>query len=125
MAKKSSAAVELDPAMRIVVLYGKERFIIEEHTKRFAEMLEKKFGGVEQFNFDGETVETATVLDELRSYGLMQKRKLVVLDNAEVFLAGGKGEEEEEDEADGGPAKSRRPLMERYAESPVDDATLL
>ena len=126
MAKKSSGAVELDPAMRIVVLYGKERFIIEEHTKRFAEMLENRFGGLEQFNFDGESAAPAAVLDELRSYGLMQRHKLVILDNAEVFLAGGKGEDEEDDEEGGaGTSTSRRPLVERYAECPVDDATLL
>lgn len=139
MAKKSAQAVVLDPAMRLVVLYGKERFLIQERTRRFAELLEKQFGGLEQFNFDGETVQPAALLDELRSYGLMQKHKLVILDHAESFLAGGgKGATEDDDDDDDDAAEAtaesggaaaisgpRRPLMERYAESPVPDATLL
>ena len=110
--------------MRIVVLYGKERFLIEEYTRSFAQLLEKKFGGLEQFTFDGESVQPASVLDELRSYGLMQRHKLVILDNAETFLAGRKGADDEEDE-ESASSGTRRPLMERYAEAPVDDATLL
>lgn len=132
MAKKPPASVlEFDPSMRIAVLYGKERFLIEEHTRRLIEMLQEHFGGIEVFTFDGETVQPATVLDELRSYGLMQRHKLVILNNAEMFLAGSKGEEAEADVDESGPATSaaastsRRPLMERYAENPVQDATLL
>lgn len=142
MARKSDAPkpVSLDPSMRIVVLYGGERFLIEEHTRRFAEMLEQKFDGLEQFRLDGETVQPAAVLDELRSYGLLQRHKLVILDNAEIFLAGGKGAVEDDDEEGEGAESSaaasaasasdpapgtRRPLMERYAANPVPDATLL
>jgi DNA polymerase III subunit delta len=134
MGKKaaSSGSVEFDPAMRIVVLHGKERFLIEEHTRRFAGMLDEHFGGVEQFTFDGQAVSPAAVLDELRSYGLMQKHKLVILDNAEDFLAGGgknAAANEDDDDEGGGSDESekstRRPMMEKYAESPVPDATLL
>lgn len=131
MAKSSDQTDRFNASMRIIVLHGAERFLIEEHTRRIAEMLDEKFGGVEQFNFDGGTVSPAAVLDELRSYGLMQKHKLVVLDNAEQFLAGGRGASEDEDDEDGAAESegeeraSRRPLMERYAENPVDDATLV
>ena len=119
--------------MRIIVLHGTERFLIEEYTRQVVGVLDEKFGGIEQFTFDGETVEPALVLDELRSYGLMQKHKLVILDNADSFLAGGgKGATEDDDdddegggEEDGKERSTRRPLMERYAESPVSDATLL
>lgn len=122
--------------MRIIVLHGRERFLIEEHTRRIAEMLEAHYGGVEQFRFDGGVVEPAAVLDELRSYGLMQPHKLVVLDNAEQFLAGGRAAPlEDDDESDGDSRSdddddsadriSRRPLMQRYAEGPVDAATLV
>jgi DNA polymerase-3 subunit delta len=124
MAKKSSSAsVAYEPSHRIIVLHGPERFLIEEHTRRFAEALDVKFGGIDQFNFDGETVQPATVLDELRSYGLMQKHKLVVLDNADVFLAGGAKDENDEEAQKKGPTVARR-LMEKYAEHPVADATL-
>jgi DNA polymerase III subunit delta len=134
MAKKAAnQSFEPDASQRIVVLHGPERFLIHEHTKRLADALRGKFGEIETFTFDGETVTPAVLLDELRSYGLMQRHKLVILDNAELFLAGGgKRALENEDEAnesggDDGDGKggSRRPLMERYAENPVDDATLL
>jgi DNA polymerase-3 subunit delta len=123
MAKKSSKSATHDPHHRIVVYYGPERFLIEEHTRRLGEALEAKFGGIEQFNFDGETAKPAAVLDELRSYGLMQKHKLVILDHADVFLAGGIKDDEDEDEKKG--SSVQRKLLEKYAESPVDDATLL
>jgi DNA polymerase III delta subunit len=131
-----SAANAIDPStMRIVVLHGSERFLIEERTRSLTEALEQRFGGVQQFAFDGASVEPAVLLDELRSYGLMQRHKLVILDNADQFLSGKKsatgGDEGDEDEAgaaaDGESEgkSSRRPIMERYAESPVEDATLL
>jgi DNA polymerase-3 subunit delta len=121
--------------MRIIVLHGEERFLIQEYTKQLTAVLEEAFGGVDLFSFDGETASPAAVLDELRSYGLMQKHKLVILDNANVFLAGGKGQEETDDDedrpveaADGDAEKKTntvRPMMERYAAAPVADATLL
>src|SRR5262250_408977 len=107
MAKKNSRSIELDPSMRIVVLHGKERFLIEEHSRRLAEMLEQQFGGLEQFRFDGESVQPATVLDELRSYGLMQKHKLVILENAEAFLAGDADGDDDAEAASSAPVASR------------------
>jgi len=116
----------IDASMRIVVLQGKERYLMHEHTRSLIEALEARFGGVEQFAFDGEIVPPATVLDELRSYGLMQKHKLVIVDSADVFLAGGAKPEDvdEEEEKKSGPPLQRK-LLEKYAEKPVDDATLL
>jgi DNA polymerase III delta subunit len=116
---------KFDPSHRIIVLHGSERFLIEEFTRKIAEMLDKNFGGIEQFHFDGASVEPAVVLDELRSYGLMQRHKMVVLDNADQFLSGKKSASDDEDGDDGDDAGSRRPLMERYAASPVADATLV
>lgn len=126
MAKGTAKSADLDASMRIVVLYGEERFLIEDYTRRFAEALEEHFGGLETFTFDGETVAPATVLDELRSYGLLQKHKLVILDNADEFLAGKSrpGDEAGEDDVESSKG-SRRPLMEKYAANPVQDATLL
>ncbi len=79
-----------------------------EATQALIATLSDAFGEIEQFRFDGETAQPAEVLDELRSYGLMQQHKLVIVDQAAVFV---------KDES--------RALMERYAESPVDHATLL
>jgi DNA polymerase III delta subunit len=134
--KASNTPISYDTAHRIIVMAGPERFLAEEYTRRFIEALAEKFGGVEQFNFD-ETVQPAVVLDELRSYGLMQKHKVVILDNAAAFLAGGKGMVEEDDddvesESSGGDESGEkkgpsiaRKLMEKYAANPVDDATLI
>jgi DNA polymerase III delta subunit len=115
------------------VLHGAERFLVQEYTVRLADTLREAFGEIETFTFDGETVTPAVLLDELRSYGLMQRHKLVILDNAELFIAGGgkraleNEADTEESDGDDDTEKSgtRRPLMERYAQSPVDDATLL
>jgi len=108
---KSSSNAQFSPDDRIAVIAGKEHFLREEFTRNLREALERGHGEVEIFRFDGETCDLAAVLDELRSYGLIQSYKLVILDQAEEFLA-------KEDGA------YRKP-MERYAENPVDHATLL
>lgn len=128
MAKKKTAqVVSLDASMRIVVLYGKEQFLIEEFTRRFAQSLDEHFGGIERFTFDGANATAADVLDELRSYGLMQKHKLVIVDNADQFLQGRRKADDDDNggsDASGSSTGTRR-LLEKYAEHPVDDATLL
>ncbi len=129
--KTSRKSVTLDASMRIVVLKGREQFQRLRYTQDLREMLEEQFGGVEVFEFDGRTVDLATVLDELRSYGLMQQHKLVILDHADAFITpGGSGDgdsddDKDEDDAGSGKRASRRPAMEAYAENPVPDATLL
>jgi len=94
---------------RIVVLHGKESFLRSEHTRRVLACLHERFGAVDEFSFDGASCSLADVLDELRSYGLMSQHKVVVVDNAEQFMQG----------------DDRRRAMERYAESPMQDATLI
>jgi DNA polymerase III delta subunit len=93
---------------RIVVLTGKEAFLISEYTSRIRGALEEKFGEVDQIRFDGETAAPADVLDECRSFGLMQQHKLVVVDRADQMVK-----------------EESRPLFVRYAEQPAEDATLL
>ncbi len=94
---------------RIVVLHGKDSFLRVEWSRRLRSALEERFGAVDEFDFDGSTATLASVLDELRSYGLMSKHKLVVVDNADAFFA----------------AEDRRRALERYAEDPMREATLL
>lgn len=127
MAKRAAPAkgsTTLNADMRIVLLRGPELFLHTEYTRRLSTLLREKFSGLDQFRFDGETASLADVLDELRTYGLMLVHKLVILDNADVFLSGKKkaseegGEESEE-------KSPNRAAMERYAESPVESATLL
>src|SRR5262249_1121256 len=72
--------------------------------------LEEHFGGLEQFSFDGDRADLATLLDELRSYGLMQRHKLVILEDTDEFLAS---------------REDRRRALEAYVANPVPEATFL
>ena len=109
--KKASSGFKYDPAARIVLLHGPDAYQLNGWTKKIIEALQESEGGeVERFDFDGQEVDLATVLDELRSYGLIQRHKVVVLDHAADFLTG---------------QEKRREAMERYAAKPVDNATLI
>jgi DNA polymerase III subunit delta len=109
---KKTAKFTVDPSMRVIVLYGQDPFQITEFTRQAIEVFEKEHGEIERFDFDGEEAELADVLDELRSYGLAQRYKMVVLDKADKFIGG-------EDR------KRFRTAMENYARQPVDSATLI
>ena len=117
----------LDASMRIVVLYGPEVFLLTEGAKRLYELLEAEHGkdAIQRFTFDGETAELADVLDELRTFGLFQDHKLVIVDKAERFLGG--GGKAPDDGAGGSRAEGsvRRRALEAYAENPCAGATLL
>ena len=114
--------------MRIVVLHGPEAYLRQQYTNQLIEALQEAHGEVGEFRFDGLRTDPANLFDELRSYGLLQKYKLVILDDADLFITPpGSDEDENGDEgadASGG-GTPRRKLLERYAESPVDHATLL
>ena len=73
MPSPSSKPLDFDASMRIVILHGKEPFLIQEATQRLVSRLQDVFGDIEQFSFDGGSVSLAQVLDELRSYGLIQR----------------------------------------------------
>jgi DNA polymerase-3 subunit delta len=125
VARNASPDIEqpprIDATLRIVILRGPDQYLRIAFTRRLVEVLREAYGEVEQFTFDGETTEPAAVLDELRSYGLLQQHKLVILDNADKFLAVAK----DENQTAGPGRKTARELMEKYAASPVDSATLL
>lgn len=106
-AKSSTRARGLDAATRICVLHGAEPMLKRQHLQRLGEVMHAEHGAIETVNFDGTSAELADVLDELRSYGLMQQYKLVVVDDADQFIT------------------RYRPAMERYAASPVDNGTLV
>ena len=119
MAKKtrSKSTTTLDATMRVVILHGKESYLHQQYTKQIVAALENAHGEIEQFGYDGKSADATVVLDELRSYGLMQQHKLVIVDNADSFLSAGDG-------TTGGKLGARK-LMEKYAASPVETATLL
>ena len=105
-ASKSSAP-EFGPDTRICVLHGPDDMQKRLHLQALREALEKAHGAIEQHQYDGKSATLADVLDELRSYSLMQTYKLVLLDQAEEFV------------------KTHRAALERYAAEPVDHATLV
>jgi DNA polymerase III subunit delta len=98
----------LSGATRIAIIVGKEPFLHAEYTNQLRDALAKVHGEVDTIRFEGAQATVADVLDECRTFGLMQQHKLVIVDNAEQLIK-----------------EDSRPLMERYAESPVDGATLL
>jgi DNA polymerase III subunit delta len=95
--------------MRVAVLHGKDAYLLGEQLKRFRKALDEQFGRIDEFVLDGATVQIATLLDELRSWGLMGGHKLVILENADDFLK----------------VEERRRALERYVEEPMGDASLL
>ncbi|MCA9277086.1 MAG: DNA polymerase III subunit delta [Phycisphaerales bacterium] len=93
---------------RVVVLAGKELFLRQQYTSMLRAALEQVHGEIETFKFAGESVQIAEVLDECRSFGLMSTHKLVIVDDADALVV-----------------EATRPMLERYAEDPCEQATLL
>lgn len=108
MAKRAAPAGPLSAATRIAVLHGPEVFLRQLRTQQLRDALAAAHGEIQTFMFDGQSARPADVLDECRSFGLMATHKLVIVDNADQFVK-----------------DANRPLVERYAESPTDSATLL
>jgi len=104
---RSAAPAPLTADTRLLVLHGKEEMLKQTRLDELKKVLSEAHGEVETFRFDGSRVELADVLDEVRGYSLMQTYKLVLVDDAEPFV------------------KRYREQLERYAESPVDHATLV
>ncbi|MCA9303922.1 MAG: DNA polymerase III subunit delta [Phycisphaerales bacterium] len=107
MAKKSaSRAPNADD--RVVAIVGKELFLRSQYTAMLRTALTEAHGEIDSFVFDGNTVDAAAVLDECRSFGLMASHKLVIVDDADAFVNA-----------------ETRPLLERYAGNPNEQATLV
>jgi DNA polymerase-3 subunit delta len=111
MAKKPTSSgprKALDTDCRVVLLIGADSFIAGEHTAVLKEKLLAKHGEMDVLAFDGQNANLADVLDECRSFGLMQQHKMVVVDNADQFVK-----------------EEKRSLVERYAQDPSEGATLV
>ena len=93
--------------MRIVVLQGKETTLAKQWLDELRAALTEAHEEIDTFTFDGKAATLADVLDELRAYSLMMTHKLVVVEDAEPFV------------------KTHREALERYADGPVDHATLV
>lgn len=108
MAKKLPAkSVELDASVRVLALHGPEEALKKEKIDQVDAALQAKHGEVQRISFDGKIATLAEVFDEVRGYSLMGGYKLVVVDPADDFV------------------KTHREPLERYAQNPVDHATLV
>src|SRR5207237_6759029 len=89
-----SAATErpssLDARARFVILHGKDRFLQDEYLRTLREALAKKHGaeGFDTVRFDGQQGAriVADIMDECRSFGLMQQHKVVLVENADLLV---------------------------------------
>lgn len=109
-ATSSKDGADVSAETRIAVFHGADPFLQAERVRQLRELLEAAHGpdGVDTFSFDAASASLAEVLDECRSFDLMQRHKLVVVENADKLVAG-----------------DNRPLVERYASAPADNATLV
>jgi len=112
MAKRAATSkkkpVDLSIEHRVVLLKGKERFLMGLHTDSLIAKLREAKGDIEVIRFDGGTDAPADILDECRSFGLLSAHKAIVVCNADEFA-----------KAD------QRPLVERYVQGPSEEATLI
>ncbi len=105
--KLPAKSIELDANVRVLAVHGPEDAIKKEKIDQLRAALEKEHGEVQRLSFDGKTATLAEVFDEVRGYSLMGGYKLVIVDPADDFV------------------KAHREPLERYAQNPVDHATLV
>lgn len=129
-----SAPPSVGDQTRLLVLFGKERFLQDQYLGALRDALVKKHTaeGIDTIRFDGARGPSiaADVLDELRSFGLMQQYKVVLVDNADLMLKS--GDDDAPSPAPVAKGKRRGPvpmssreLLEAYTQSPSDSATLV
>lgn len=94
--------------MPVVVLHGKDSWLRNLLAEEFTADLRRVHGEIDLLRYDGSSATVADVLDECRSFGLMQQHKLVVVEEADQWVK-----------------ESARPLVERYAQAPCPMATLV
>ena len=105
---KAKKDVTLGTDTRVLILCGPEEMLKREAYQQLRVALHGEFGAdIEPVSFDGKVAETAAVFDELRTASMFQPYRLVVVDNADEWV------------------KSHRDMVERYAESPAEGATLV
>ena len=108
---------------RVIVLHGKDAFLRAMYLDQLRDALAGAGVEADVIRFDASSASLADVLDECRSFGLMQQHKVIVVDRADEML-----KDSEDDGGGAGRGKgSMRPrdLVQRYVEAPVDSATLV
>ena len=82
---------------RMAILHGKDRFLQDEKLEEItAALVKHSEGGIITVRFDGQQGPriVADILDECRSFGLMQQHKIVLVDNADLLV---KASDDQED----------------------------
>ena len=92
---------------RFCVFYGTEPMLMRLHIESLRQAIAAQHGEVDTTVFDGSQTALADVLDELRGFSLLGGYKLVIVDQADTFTT------------------AHRQPLERYAQAPVDHATLV
>ena len=105
-----------------VVLVCRDTYLKNHYTTSVVETLESLHGEIDRFDFDGDTAQAGEVLEELQSVGLLHVHKLIIVDKADSFLVS-KGGADGESKSKG--ASKARQILESYAKSPSEGATLL
>lgn len=124
-APKPSSPVSLTGSERFVILHGPDRFLQEIYVQNLREALEKHHGegAIDILRYDAADtssgMNTADILDECRSMGLMSSFKLVIVDNADALVKA----DDDNPPARGG--KTPRQILEAYADDPSPDAVLV
>jgi len=81
--------------------------LMRQQFELLRDAIESKHGTTDTVQFDGQSVTLADVFDELRSLSLLGSYKLITVNNADSFVS------------------SHRKVIERYAQAPVEHATLV
>jgi DNA polymerase-3 subunit delta len=110
--KSAGTSASKSPAMsadlRFVILHGKDTYQQADLAADLRRALGDRFGEIDTVRFEGGPATVGEVLDECRTFGLMAPHKLVVVVDAENFVN-----------------ESSRPALERYAQDPSEQATLV
>lgn len=93
---------------RVALIHSKEPMLTRERIDALTEALRAAHGEVDTVRFDGLSASPAEVFDECRMLSLMPVYKLVIVDDADTFAK-----------------EEHRPAIERYCDSPAENATLL
>lgn len=145
---KTTGTVPLGPACRVAIFHGPEAYLRHGYTEQLKQAVKQAGHDVQVCRYDGATASPADVLDECRSMALLAPYKVVIVDDADLFLAPsrarkatqdqegddesaptstkpddrGKGDDKEQESQEGA---RRRAMLERYAQAPCDNVTLV
>ena len=105
-AKKPAGAMSAD--LRVVALHGKDAYQQVELARELLVSNATASAEIYTVRFEGGATTVGEVLDECRTFGLMAVHKLVVVVDADLLIN-----------------EHTRPSLERYAQAPCEQATLV